>query len=701
MTSTVPLSSTSTTPLGGNVFGLEQQQHHQQQGEYQQPMEETSAREQQQQQQQQQSKRNLTQLELDLKTYFLEGEGDDSETEFLVSSWIEIAGEEGTNPMDCHSLVKALDLPIHVLNNHYDDNDNDGDQEISNNDVLSTCLALPYLWVGTLYLKRHRYTTSWQYHRLALKVQLQSVGQYEPLTVEILQSMAKLYDTMNVDAVIVDDTITPSSQQQQHRHDHTTSRQRLEDAALRIQWKIYGKEWACSMTSSSSQRQYESHHRALRCNHSTNMTVSSSLSSWESLQKEMMGDHLLFLARDITTALSMYHEAALFEFMESGSHNMNLALIYRKIAILTRQYDDCLHHHRRRGGRMGDDNDDGCMTNGVGPVDSDPFGIMFHIPPTRRNFTTSYLQRSYLPLLIRRGDNYLVNGRYEAAIRTYTKSTTTATTMYNNILHPPTSSTTKWWSIGMGMMILVLLHVAIHVMASFLLLMIRQKHIPYLSSTMSVIGGMMPGNDGTTMILLDYLQRIKDSVLSVFHLVPQNDIISTAEEITAIPGTPQSPPASAMSPICICDDHHQQQQQLITTSNNNINLHDIPVHENGQTLNNNSDSISNITLNDNNDEKVGSLLYSNKHHDDELVVATTTTMPYGVVVTSNQGQEDFCTTTSSVNTGRSDGDDADNHHHLHHHNPELLLLDSVHSVFGRHSFESLGSIMERDYYPRD
>lgn len=625
----------------------------------------------------QQLQPNVTQLELDLKKYFSE-EGDDAETDFMVSSWISVSAHngEGGRKVDCPALVNALDLPIRLLNIE----GKEGDE--------SNCLALPYLWVGKSYSKLKKYTKSLQYHHMALKVQLQSVGQYEPLTVEILRSIANLHYS--------DDAATPSSQ------DHTA--RLLEEAALRIKWKMHGKEKACSvaLSSSSSQRQHANRHHQLhlRCNRTTSMAVSS---SWESLHQEMIGDHQLLLSRDIDLAISLYRDAAMLEYTESGSNNMNLAFIYRKIALLASHRDGhrCVRAAVKAaaagGGSNNADNviearDDDEVV--VVPVDSDPFGSMLHLPPTT---STTPCQRSYVA--IRRGDDYLVDGRYEAAIRMYAK----ATTMH--ILHrpveyersqspavvPTTSRAGDARSIAMGMMMLVLLHIVIHLIAATLLMIIPRKHISYVSSKMSVVVEIVKGK---TTILLEYVQRIKDSDIWIFDQGLRYGI-ATDEPTTR--RTSRSQPDTTIAPAVVCDD---QPQPIATNSfrSTSVNLHAIPLCDDEQLSANNNNNIivsevkeqkGGYIANEDNDENGVSL--SDEHHG--LVVAE---------MVDTEGQGDFCSTYAGA-CDICDGNEGDQQLLLDHHQPELLLLDSVHesSFFGRHSFESLGSILERDSYYRD
>jgi hypothetical protein len=446
-----------------------------------------------------QLQQNLTQLEFDLKNYLAEGE-----TEFRVSSWISASGGNAS----CAALVKALDLPVQF---------NEGESEPS-------CSALPYLWVGKSYYILKNYGKSLKFHRKALKVQLQNVGQYEPLTAEILRSMASLHTDMG----------TPTSV------DHARL---LEDAALRIKWRIYGRDEACSRAD------------ILRC------TITS---PWESLRHEMTGDHLLLLSRDVE-GMAMYQEAALMEYSDMGSKNMNLALIYRKIAISGLRGEAC-----------------------APPVDSDPFGTL--LPPT-----------CHSPLweIIRRGDGFLVEGRYEAAIRTYTTI----------ILHQtdedglvPASNPAASQGALIGMASLVILHAAIY-LAIILLIRLRQ-----VSASTPVVAGKT--------IFLQCKKHVKDTVV----------ILREVQKLFS--GITPSPTSQPDTPVS-CDDPPP-------TPNNSTVLDDKDM--NGGPS------------------------------DHEMAQWTT--------------DANLC----NVSIGTCHDDQLD-------HPGELI--DSVHESFGRHSFESLGSIMER------
>jgi hypothetical protein len=265
------------------------------------------------------SQPNRFEAERDLRKYLAEGE-----LEFSASSWTLSAsgGDAG-----CSAFLKALEIQIRLRG---------GDAE-------HPSLASTHLWVGKSYHKLKEHGESMKYHRTALKIQLQKVGQYDPLTAEILHSMAGLYS----------DAGTPAAASQA---------QVLEDAALRVKWRTHGKNEACARVD---------HH------HCGGMT------SWESLRHEMTGDHHL-LVSEAGEATSKYREAALTEYLERGSNNMNLALLFRRIAISS------LSEASRA------------------PVDADPLGAL--LSPTCMS-----------PMCgrIRRGDEYLVEARYEAAIGSY------------------------------------------------------------------------------------------------------------------------------------------------------------------------------------------------------------------------------------------------------------------------------------------
>ena len=143
------------------------------------------------------------------------------------------------------------------------------------------------IWISKALHKQNYHDESMKYLTMALKIQLQTVGCYQRATTTILDLM--------VDVLV--DKGTPQSM---------ADAQILMNTSMRINRRLFGK------------------------NH-TDSALSTTSAMESSIDVEMTGDLLLLESHE--AGIAKYKEAALMEYKEMGSHNMNFALLYRKIAL--------------------------------------------------------------------------------------------------------------------------------------------------------------------------------------------------------------------------------------------------------------------------------------------------------------------------------------------------------------------------------
>ncbi|KAL3922000.1 MAG: hypothetical protein SGILL_002441 [Bacillariaceae sp.] len=150
-----------------------------------------------------------------------------------------------------------------------------------------------FVWIAHALHKQNELEESMNALKSAFRIQLQSGDFYESKTAGILDAMVVVLEGMG----------TPRALKQAHI---------ISNSLFRIKYRLYGKGFGSVDSDAPS-------------------PVSDTSSITQSLFEETEGDLLFHESRQ--EALAKYKMAALVEYREWGSHNLNFALLERKIAL--------------------------------------------------------------------------------------------------------------------------------------------------------------------------------------------------------------------------------------------------------------------------------------------------------------------------------------------------------------------------------